>query len=229
MEIRSVDHVTEGALVFSKADRELDSVACTVIGPLSMARDGLALIESDNPRLDFALALRLLQVKIGFCEHTEPPRIHPSVRVGRNTVIGNGVEIAMGIHQLRKINAFSARRQQLARRYFEGLADLPLLLPAEAADGGEHAWHLYVVRLTSAAPIGRNELIQKLSDHGIGTSVHYIPLHRHPYWRDTYHLAPEQFPEAEAAYHAMVSLPLYTAMTDEDQERVIRTLRELLC
>ncbi|WP_409027915.1 DegT/DnrJ/EryC1/StrS family aminotransferase [Janthinobacterium sp. SUN098] len=136
---------------------------------------------------------------------------------------------AMGIHQLRKINAFSARRQQLARRYFEGLADLPLLLPAEAADGGEHAWHLYVVRLTSAAPIGRNELIQKLSDHGIGTSVHYIPLHRHPYWRDTYHLAPEQFPEAEAAYHAMVSLPLYTAMTDEDQERAIRTLRELLC
>ncbi|WP_317201070.1 DegT/DnrJ/EryC1/StrS family aminotransferase [Janthinobacterium sp.] len=136
---------------------------------------------------------------------------------------------AMGIHQLRKIDGFLLRRQQLARRYFEELADLPLLLPADAADGGVHAWHLYVVRLSAAARIGRDALIQQLSERGIGTSVHYIPLHRHPYWRDTYRLAPEQFPQAEQAYHCMLSLPLYTKMTDEDQGRVIRALRELLC
>ena len=139
------------------------------------------------------------------------------------------IAAAMGIHQLRKIDRFLVRRQQLAKRYFEELADLPLILPADAVDGGVHAWHLYVVRLREDARFGRDELIQKLSDHGIGTSVHYIPLHRQPYWRDTYHLLPEQFPEADAAYQAMLSLPLYTKMTDEDQSRVIDVLRELLC
>jgi dTDP-4-amino-4,6-dideoxygalactose transaminase len=136
---------------------------------------------------------------------------------------------ALGIHQLRKIDRFLERRQQLAKRYFEELADLPLVLPADAIDGDVHAWHLYVVRLLKDARLGRDELIQKLSDHGIGTSVHYIPLHRQPYWRDTYHLQPEQFPKADAAYQAMLSLPLYTKMTNEDQTRVIRVLRELLC
>lgn len=136
---------------------------------------------------------------------------------------------ALGIQQLRKIDRFLKRRQQLARRYFDELALLPLVLPKDATNGGVHAWHLYVVRLRDTSPLGRDELIQKLSDHGIGTSVHYIPLHRHPYWRQRYALRPEQFPRAEAAYQRMLSLPLYTKMTDEDQTRVIQVLRELLC
>ena len=135
---------------------------------------------------------------------------------------------AMGIHQLRKIDRFLASRQRIAKRYFDELADLPLILPADAVDGGVHSWHLYVVRLAEDVQIKRDDLIQKLSDRGIGTSVHYIPLHRHPYWADAYHLRPEQFPEADAAYQSMLSLPLYTKMTDEDQTRVIGTLRELL-
>lgn len=136
---------------------------------------------------------------------------------------------ALGIHQLHKIDRFLERRQQLAKRYYEGLAGLPLILPADAPDGGVHAWHLYVVRLAEGVDIERNDLIQKLSDLGIGTSVHYIPLHRQPYWRDTYRLTPEQFPQAEAAYQSMLSLPLYTKMSDADQDRVIAALRELLC
>jgi dTDP-4-amino-4,6-dideoxygalactose transaminase len=136
---------------------------------------------------------------------------------------------ALGIHQLRKIDRFLLRRQELAKRYFDELADLPILLPKDATDGGVHAWHLYVVRLTKEANLSRDELIQKLSDCGIGSSVHYIPLHRHPYWRDTYHLRSNQFPVAETAYQSMLSLPLYTKMTDENQSHVISTLRELLC
>ena len=85
-----------------------------------------------------------------------------------------------------------------------------------------------MVRLAPQARIGRDALIQGLSDRGIGTSVHYVPLHRHPYWRDRYQLTPEQFPHADAAYQAMVSLPLFTAMGDADQERVIAALHELL-
>ncbi len=138
---------------------------------------------------------------------------------------------ALGIQQLRKIDRFLQRRQVLAHAYVEGLNGLPLCLPvdADAGGGGQHAWHLYVVRLTDKARIGRDELIQQLSDYGIGTSVHFIPLHRHPYWRNTYRLKPEQFPEADAAYRSMLTLPLYTKMTDADQQRVVAALRGLLC
>lgn len=135
---------------------------------------------------------------------------------------------AIGIGQLRKIDRFLARRQQLAAAYNTELAGLPLQLPPDAPAGSSHAWHLYVVRLTDGAHIGRDELIGELSSRGIGTSVHFIPLHRQPYWRDTCTLRPEQFPVAEANYHAMLTLPLYTRMTDADQARVVKAMRELV-
>jgi dTDP-4-amino-4,6-dideoxygalactose transaminase len=138
------------------------------------------------------------------------------------------IAAAIGVQQLRKIDRFLLRRQELARGYAEGLKGLPLQLPPDADAGSGHAWHLYVVRLTEAARLGRDELIRKMSEHGIGTSVHFIPLHRQPYWRDTCALTPEQFPVAEASYQSMLTLPLYTRMTDGDQQRVIATLHELL-
>ena len=138
------------------------------------------------------------------------------------------IAAALGVQQLRKIDRFLLRRQQLARAYTEGLAGLPLLLPPDAADGGTHAWHLYVVRLRDGAPLGRDALIHALSEHGIGTSVHFIPLHRHPYWRDSCALDAADFPVAEAAFAAMLTLPLYTRMSDADQARVIAALRALL-
>jgi dTDP-4-amino-4,6-dideoxygalactose transaminase len=138
------------------------------------------------------------------------------------------IAAAIGIEQLRKIDRFLGRRQSLARAYTEGLAGLPLLLPPGAPVGGNHAWHLYVVRLTEAAPLTRDELIGELSRQGIGTSVHFIPLHRQPYWRDTCALSPDQFPVAEASFQAMLTLPLYTKMSDADQQRVIVALRHLL-
>ncbi|MBC7481013.1 MAG: DegT/DnrJ/EryC1/StrS aminotransferase family protein [Rhizobacter sp.] len=135
---------------------------------------------------------------------------------------------AMGIHQLAKLPRFLKRRQYLAARYFDKLAAMPLVLPADAPTGDVHAWHLYVIRLSADARATRDEVIQGLSDRGIGTSVHYVPLHRHPYWRDRYQLAPEMFPQADAAYLAMLSIPLFTAMSDADQDRVITALGEVL-
>lgn len=135
---------------------------------------------------------------------------------------------ALGIHQLRKIDRFLARRQQLAQRYFEALADLPLVLPADGQGESNHSWHLFVLRLSDHARIDRETLINRLAEQGIGTSVHYVPLHRHPYWQETYGLAPEHFPVAEKAYQNMVSIPLYTSMTDADQDRVISALRDIL-
>jgi dTDP-4-amino-4,6-dideoxygalactose transaminase len=139
------------------------------------------------------------------------------------------IAAAIGCQQLRKIGAFLARRQLLAARYAEGLAGLPLRLPPDAGAGGQHAWHLYPVRLTAAAPLARDRLIELLAERGVGTSVHYIPLHRQPYWRERYDLRAECFPRAEAAYRSLLTLPLYTRMRDADQARVIATLRELLC
>jgi dTDP-4-amino-4,6-dideoxygalactose transaminase len=135
---------------------------------------------------------------------------------------------ALGLVQLQRLPQFVQRRETLAQRYHAQLAGLPLVLPACAPKGDVHAWHLYVVRLAPGAHLGRDALIQALSDHGIGTSVHYVPLHRHPYWRDRYGLVPAQFPQADAAYLSMFSLPLFTAMTDADQDRVITALHELL-
>jgi dTDP-4-amino-4,6-dideoxygalactose transaminase len=135
---------------------------------------------------------------------------------------------AMGIEQLRKLPRFLARRQQLAHRYQSALAGLPLILPADAPHGDLHSWHLYVLRLAPGAPKSRDDIIGDLSHAGIGTSVHYVPLHRQPYWRDRYELRPEQFPAAEAAYQSMFSIPLFTAMSDLEQERVIGALQTLL-
>ena len=132
---------------------------------------------------------------------------------------------ALGRVQLQRLPAFVQRRQQLAARYLHELADLPLILPADAPAGDTHAWHLFVIRLRDDARVGRDEVIQRLSDAGIGTSVHYVPLHRQPYWRDRYGLRPEQFPVADAAYLRMISLPLFTAMSDEEQTRVIAALQ----
>ena len=138
------------------------------------------------------------------------------------------VAAAMGRVQLARLPGFVQRRQQLAARYLAELQNLPLILPADAPAGDAHAWHLFVLRLRDDATVSRDEVIQALSDAGIGTSVHYVPLHRQPYWRDRYGLTPEQFPVAECAYQRMFSIPLFTAMTGDEQGRVIAALRAVV-
>ena len=135
---------------------------------------------------------------------------------------------SLGIHQLRKAERFQLRRQEIADRYNEELHELSLVLPPQPLRGDRHAWHLYVVRLSDDAPLHRDELIRRMAESGIGCSVHYIPLHRHPYWRDRYSLRPEHFPNSELLYQRGVSLPIYSRMTDDDQTRVIDALRALL-
>jgi len=138
------------------------------------------------------------------------------------------IAAAMGIHQLKKLPGFLKRRQYLAKRYFDTLSDLPIILPSDDMDGGIHSWHLFVIRVQDNSPVNRDELIQILSDQSVGSSVHYVPLHRQPYWRDKYQLTTDMFPTTDKAYQAMLSIPLYTSMSDEQQDRVIKVLREAL-
>jgi dTDP-4-amino-4,6-dideoxygalactose transaminase len=138
------------------------------------------------------------------------------------------IAAALGLQQLKRAHAFQRKRAELAARYDEALSGLPLVLPPKPAEGDVHSWHLYVVRLADGAAVSRDAFIEKLFAAGIGCSVHYIPLHLHPYWRERYGLLPGQFPHSQHAYERMVSLPLYTRMTGTDVERVAAAAREAL-
>jgi len=138
------------------------------------------------------------------------------------------IAAALGIHQLKRARAFQARRAEIAATYAEALKGLPLTLAPEAAPGDLHAWHLYAVRLADAAPIARDVFIERLYADGIGCSVHYIPLHLQPYWRDRYRLSAERFPHSQRAYERIVSLPIYSRMAAADVERVCAAVARAL-
>ena len=136
---------------------------------------------------------------------------------------------AIGIHQLKKADLFQRKREGIARRYDEAFADLPLRTPYLARPEDTHSWHLYVIQLElEKLAIGRYRFIELMSEAGIGTSVHFIPLHIQPYWRDRYGFKPEDFPKAYEVFQRAVSLPIYTKMTDTDVERVIDSVQNIL-
>ncbi|WP_310390065.1 DegT/DnrJ/EryC1/StrS family aminotransferase [Roseateles sp.] len=137
------------------------------------------------------------------------------------------IAAALGIHQLKRLPAFQARREVIAQAYNAAFADLPLILPPEAPEGDVHSWHLYVLRLGDELEIERDVFIERMYALGIGCSVHYIPLHLQPYWRERYELRPEQFPHSQKAFERSLSIPLYTAMTDADVQRVIAAVRSI--
>ena len=142
------------------------------------------------------------------------------------------IAAALGLQQLKKAHAFQQMRARIAARYDAAFAGLPLVTPPAAPSGELHAWHLYALRLGdgdgAGAGIARDRFIERLFDAGIGCSVHYIPLHLHPYWRERYALRPEQFARSQAAYERLVSLPIYTRMGEADVQRVIDAVRAAL-
>lgn len=139
------------------------------------------------------------------------------------------VAAALGLQQLARREWLLERRRSIARRYTEAFSRLAEVeTPADPAHV-EHAWHLYILRLhLDRLSIGRDAFIQALTQANIGTSVHFIPLHLHPFYRDTYHLKPDDFPAALHAYQRAISLPIYPGMTDEDVEDVIAAVEYLV-
>jgi perosamine synthetase len=129
---------------------------------------------------------------------------------------------SLGLHQLARSEWLWQRRRDIALRYTEAFAPYPELATPENPAHVEHAWHLYMLRLClERLTISRNAFVQALTDAHIGSSVHFIPLHLHPFYRDTYSLAASDFPAALDLYQRVVSLPIYPGMTDEDVEDVI--------
>jgi len=134
------------------------------------------------------------------------------------------IAAALGLQQLKKAHRFAQRRAAIAARFNEALAALPVLTAPLAPAGELHAWHLYPLRLADGATVSRARVIERLFERGIGCSVHYIPLHLQPYWRDRYRLTPQMFPHSQRVYERQLSLPIYTRMTDDDVERVVRAV-----
>lgn len=138
------------------------------------------------------------------------------------------VAAAIGLHQLKKARVFAEQRAQIARAYNSAFAGLPVITPPLPPAGEQHAWHLYALRLADGAPIARDAFIERLFARGIGCSVHYIPLHQQPYWRERYRLSAAMFPHSQRVYESQLSLPIYTRMGEADVRRVIDAVTQLL-
>jgi dTDP-4-amino-4,6-dideoxygalactose transaminase len=139
------------------------------------------------------------------------------------------MQAALGLWQLRKLESFQQRRRAVAAAYDSAFAgeealELPVQRPVV-----EHAWHLYVLRLRlEALRIGRDQFIDELARRNIGSSVHFIPIHLHPYYRDTYSYSPRDFPVAYESYQRMLSLPLNPRLSDRDVADVIEAVRDIV-
>jgi perosamine synthetase len=140
------------------------------------------------------------------------------------------IAAAMGLAQLRKIDRMWSRRREIAQVYTTAFDLYPQLQsPAEPSSDGQHAWHLYSLRLNlERLSIDRARFIQELKQRNIGVSVHFIPLHLHPYYRQTYCYQPEDFPVAYREYQRVISLPIYSKMTDRDVADVIAAVEDVI-
>ncbi len=138
------------------------------------------------------------------------------------------IAAAMGLVQLRRADEMLQRRRDIARRYAAAFADEQALEVLDVRDFDEHAWHLFVIRLRDGAlSIGRAEFIEQLKARGIGASVHFIPLHLHPYYRETYGHEAEDFPVALDCYERSLSLPIFSAMSDAEVDRVVAAVGDI--
>ncbi len=139
------------------------------------------------------------------------------------------IAAAIGLHQLRKADLLHSRRVQLAEAYSDLLADVDELILPRTMPNRIHSWHLFSVRLKGdGCEIDRADMIEELKRVGICTSVHWMPLHMHPYYRETLKCKPNECPRAAAIYPELISLPLYPDMTTDDVEYVCSNLKEII-
>ncbi|MHC1713413.1 MAG: DegT/DnrJ/EryC1/StrS family aminotransferase [Solidesulfovibrio sp.] len=137
------------------------------------------------------------------------------------------INCALGASQMRKLPRFLEARKHVAARYDAAFEGLSTLAPLVRRPGIEHAFHLYVVRLRGAAVARRDEAFDMLLGAGIGANVHYPPVHLHPYFRKRLGTGPGLCPNAEAAYAAILTLPLHPLLTDNEIEHVIKTVQQI--
>ncbi len=136
------------------------------------------------------------------------------------------VQAAVGIEQLKKVENFAKRRKEIWNYYNNELTNLPLILPPAVNPDSRHAYHLYTIMLDiDKANLTRDQLLQKLHEMKIGTGVHYISLHLHDYYKNTYHYKENDFPNSKFISDRTLSIPLSANLTDVDVDDVISALK----
>jgi perosamine synthetase len=135
---------------------------------------------------------------------------------------------ALGLAQLKKAEAFHQRRREIADIYLQKFSRIEELeMPPTGNANTTHSWHLFILRLRSKMlTSSRDDLVHQLKQAGIGSSVHFIPLHLHPYYRNRYGYSPGDLPQAEDAFARCISLPIYPDMNDTDVERVVSSVEQ---
>ncbi len=180
---------------------------------------------------ELAARLRLFRNHGVSSDHRQRERagsfFYEMVDVGYNYRLTD-IQCALGITQLRKLDASIARRRKIAAAYDAAFQGMSAIRPLQVHNDIEHAYHLYVVQVeTERLEAGRAEIFAALRAEGIGVNVHYIPVHLHPYYRRRLRTQPGLCPVAEAAYERIVSLPMFPAMTDRDVEDVIEAVEKV--
>lgn len=139
------------------------------------------------------------------------------------------VNAAIGLAQLEKAGYFREQRQRCASYYFHELENIKVIdLPVCMGPIENHSWHLFPVTIRPEAPVSRNEFIIQMEQAGIGTSVHYKPLHRMTYYKETYNLNPDDFPNTERIWKGTVSLPIFPDLTESELEYICQTIKRIL-
>jgi len=138
------------------------------------------------------------------------------------------VAAAIGVVQLSRAETLQGSRQRAAERYLGKLSDRPVDCPAAAPPGCLHSWHMFPIRVRQSARANRDDLIAGLAEKGIGTSVHYRPLHEMTYWKERYHCEKSEFPVASRYFEGAVTLPLFAGMTEAEVDRVAAAVQAIL-
>jgi len=187
------------------------------VKPLTTGEGGM--VTTNDPAL--ADALRAFRSHGINRTPTDEPWYYDAAELGFNYRLTD-IQAALGSSQLTRLNAFIDRRNEIANSYREQLADLPITLPPAAPEGYTHGYHLFAIQVANRA-----EVFRGLRDRGIGVQVHYVPVHHHGVSRDL--VIPEGgYPAADAAYAGLISLPIHTGLTTNDQSSVVASLRELV-
>lgn len=139
------------------------------------------------------------------------------------------INAAIGLAQLEKAEYFRSLRQRCASYYLKELKNIAVIdLPVCMGPMENHSWHLFPIIIRPEAPVSRNEFIRLMAKEGIGTSVHYKPLHRMTYYKETYNLKPEDFPNTERIWNGTVSLPIYPDLKDDELKYICKTIKRIL-
>lgn len=139
------------------------------------------------------------------------------------------IQASIGIHQMKKIKKMQRRREEIANRYKEEFQKIPEIIIQDVKKYAYHSWHLFPIQInTNMIKINRDEFIEKLKENNIGVSVHFIPIHLHPYYKEQFGFKTGDFPISEKIYEQILSLPLYSRMSDKDVDDVIYSIEKIL-